>query len=191
MALNTIRAATSAGDTDRPVPRWAVITAHAVPLVVLPSSLWRLPIAFNFAMGQIDPAAPGWRWFVVPYVFGLSLLTEGLALLTFGLVRKWGEVAPAWIPWIGGKRIPPVAAIIPATLGGLILTVLWGYGVLGYWHIGGMSHVEYTNGWWHALATVCITPLALWGPMLLVVTYAYHVRRRRPVAADVPPHPVT
>ena len=38
------------------------------------------------------------------YVLSLSLITEAVALLTLGLVRPWGERAPAWIP---ADRRPP------------------------------------------------------------------------------------
>ncbi|MER5873740.1 hypothetical protein [Streptomyces sp. NPDC002044] len=44
-------------DTERPVPRWAVRTARAIPFVLLPHCLWRLPFAFGFDMGMIDPNA--------------------------------------------------------------------------------------------------------------------------------------
>ncbi len=58
------------------------------------------------------------------YVIGLSILTESLGLLCFGLVRWWGEVVPEWIPRLGGRRIPPLAVIVPAALGALTLTAL-------------------------------------------------------------------
>lgn len=83
-----------------------------------------------------------------------------------------------WLPDIGGKRIPPLAAIVPATLGGLALIALWDPLPLALLHIGGVPLVEYSNGWWKALAAVATLPLTLWGPLLLAVTYAYYTRRR-------------
>ncbi|MYS82034.1 hypothetical protein GTZ85_17920 [Streptomyces sp. SID5474] len=180
--MNRPRQNGTSPDTERPVPRWAVVTARAIPFVLLPQCLWRLPYAFDFKMGMIDPnspAMPPWYW-AVPYVFGLSVLTEALALLAFGLVRPWGEVAPAWLPIIGGKRIPPLAAIIPATIGGLVLTAVWGSALLAWLHVPGLHALGYSNGWWELLAKVCIIPATLWGPMLLALTYAYYVRRCRP-----------
>ncbi|KAA2264305.1 hypothetical protein F0L68_07745 [Solihabitans fulvus] len=169
--------------TERPVPRWAVVTARAIPFVVLPQSLWRLPFAFGFTMGMVEPNAPAMPEWAPYYVFGLSLLSEGLALLSFGLVRGWGEVVPAWLPLIGGKRVPPFAAIVPAAVGGLALTVLWGGQLPARFHLLGLSRVGFANGWWDALATVCSSPLTLWGPMLLAVTFAYYQRRCRPATA--------
>ncbi|MFD8983077.1 hypothetical protein [Streptomyces sp. NPDC059564] len=183
MPINTVRVRPTATsyDTERSVPRWAVITARAIPWVLLPQCLWRLPFAFDFDMGLIDPNAPAWVWWAVPYVFGLSVLSEALALLGLGLVRGWGEVAPVWLPVIGGKRVPPFVAIVPATLGGLVLTALWGSVLLSWLHVPGFHGLGYSSGWWEALAMVCVAPGMLWGPMLLALTHGYYVRRCRPV----------
>ncbi|MGW6982239.1 hypothetical protein ACWGE1_22845 [Streptomyces sp. NPDC054932] len=180
MSVNAVRPKAASHGTERPVPRWALITARAVPLVLLPHCLWRLPFAFDFDMGLIDPNAPAWVWWAVPYVFGLSVLSEALAFLSLGLVRGWGEVVPARLPVIGGKRIPPIAAIVPAALGGLVLTALWGSMLLAWLDVAGVHALGYSSGWWEALATVCIAPSMLWGPMVLALTYGYYVRRCRP-----------
>lgn len=180
-AINTARRSVTSHDTERPAARWAVFTAHAIPLVLLPQCLWRLPFAFNFTMGMIEPNAPAmppWYW-AVPYVFGISVLSEALALLSLGLVRRWGEIAPAWLPLIGGKHIPPLAAIIPATIGGLIVTAVSGSFLLAWLQVPGFHALGYSNGWWELLAKVCIGLGALWGPMVLALTYAYFVRRCR------------
>ncbi|MGW6581791.1 hypothetical protein ACWF76_20845 [Streptomyces globisporus] len=84
-----------AGDTERPVPRWAMRLAHVLPLLLLPACLWRLPFAVHFEMGQVQAGGMPAHWLSVPYVLGLSVLTEVIAILTIGLVRGWGEVAPA------------------------------------------------------------------------------------------------
>ncbi|MFE2309758.1 hypothetical protein [Streptomyces sp. NPDC059411] len=181
-AINRLPRSAISHDTERPAPRWAVATAHAVPLVLLPQCLWRLPFAFDFDMGMIDPNAPAmppWYW-AVPYVFGLSVLSEALALLSLGLVRRWGEVAPAWLPVIGGKRVPPLAAIVPATIGGLITTAVSGSFLLAWLHVGGFHALGYSDVRWELLAKVCIGLGGLWGPMVLALTYAYYVRRCRP-----------
>ena len=57
MALNKLLrmvhpTAPAIGETDRPVPRWIGRLACAMPLLLLPSSLWRLPFAFHFDMGS-------------------------------------------------------------------------------------------------------------------------------------------
>ena len=85
------------------VPRWADRVALAVPLLLLPSGLWRIALGVGIPMGFSGElagifSAPGW---ITPYVFALSILTEAFALLTLGLVRPWGEVVPRWVPWVG------------------------------------------------------------------------------------------
>jgi hypothetical protein len=127
-------------------------------------------------MGQLSDAPVSPLWVTIPYVFGLSVLTELVALLSIGLVRRWGEVVPGWIPVIGGRRVPPMAAVVPAVAGGLLLTVVSVWMVLTW--VGVSGHMAYENGWWQALAMVCITPLALWGPIVLALAYAYQRRRR-------------
>ncbi|ARZ68573.1 hypothetical protein M1P56_31415 [Streptomyces sp. HU2014] len=165
--------------TAAPTPRWANLVAHAIPLLLLPQCLWRLPFAFHFEMGMVHQKDMPSMWISVPYVFGLSVITETLALLSFGLVRGWGEVAPAWLPFIGGKRLRPMAVIIPATLGGLGATAFWMPTVLSWFGVLSPG-AGFTSDGWQALARVCVAPGTLWGPLVLVLTYAYYVRRCRP-----------
>ena len=161
------------GPAQHGVPAWAERVAHAIPLVVLPVGIWRLPIGFGYGMGG-EPMPPA--WYNAPYVIGLTILTEILALLSFGLVRRWGEVVPHWVPRLGGRRIPPAAAIIPATLGGLFFTALcvhWLYEAA----TAGTAAWPYDEGW-DVLAMAMSGLMNLWGPLLLVLTYAYYRRRR-------------
>jgi hypothetical protein len=48
---------------------------------------------------------------------------------------------------------------------------------LGWFGVG--DRVAYSNHWWQALAAVCVTQMGLWGPMLLGLTGAHYVLRRR------------
>ncbi|MFD9881775.1 hypothetical protein ACFWZT_09960 [Streptomyces alboflavus] len=172
-------------DTERPVPRWATRLAYALPLLLLPSCLWRLPFAVHFEMGQVQELGMPPYWVSIPYVVVLSVLSEVTAILAIGLVRGWGEVAPAWIPVIGGKRVRPLAAVVPAAVGGLILTALFTSVPIGERRrltlFGVTETVEYSNSAWQALATVCVSPTAVWGPAIIALTIAYY-RRRRPGA---------
>ncbi|MDH6704222.1 hypothetical protein P3T27_000923 [Kitasatospora sp. MAA19] len=171
------RPALPLGDTERPVPAWALRLAKALPFVVLPHCLWRLPFAVDFRMGMLDPAAPAAvPWWSPFYVVGLSVLTEALALLTTGLASRWGEVVPRWMPFVGGRRVVPLAAVVPAAVGGLALVALFDLYPLAW--AGVLPEVGFANGWWTALARVCITPAMLWGPIVLALAWAYHRRRR-------------
>ncbi|MBK6047209.1 hypothetical protein [Streptomyces sp. MBT55] len=170
-----------AGDTERPVPRWAMRLAYALPLLLLPACLWRLPFALHFEMGQVQAGGMPAYWLSIPYVLGLSVLTELIAILTIGLVRGWGEVAPAWIPLIGGRRVRPMAAFVPAVLGGLILTVLFTAVPLGddrsLTLYGVVDTVGYSSHAWQLPATVCVTPIAAWGPITIALAIAYYCCR--------------
>ncbi|MGW3333477.1 hypothetical protein ACWDF9_23380 [Streptomyces rubiginosohelvolus] len=105
-----------------------------------------------------------------------------IAILAIGLVRGWGEVAPAWIPLMDGRRVRPMAAVVAAVLGGLLLTVLFTAVPLGddrsLTLYGVVDTVAYTNNdAWSALATVCVTPVAAWGPITIALAIAYYRRR--------------
>ncbi|MFG2914239.1 hypothetical protein ACGF0D_15255 [Kitasatospora sp. NPDC048298] len=164
------------GDTERPVPRWALRLAKALPFVVLPHCLWRLPFAFDFRMGTVDPTAPAYVWWCTPYVIGLSVVTEALTILTLGLVSGWGEVFPRWVPVLRGRRVPPLAALVPAVLGGLTLVALFGGMPLAW--LGVFKEVGYSNAWWMALGRICTSTAMLWGPITLALACSYYHRRR-------------
>jgi hypothetical protein len=185
MTLKILHRPLAVGDTERPVPRWAMRLAHALPLFLLPACLWRLPFALHFDMGQVQEGGMPAYWLSIPYVLGLSVLTEVIAILTIGLVRGWGEVAPAWIPLIGGRRVRPMAAAVPAVLGGLTLTFLFTAVPLGNGRdltpYGVIDTIQYSNDAWNALATVCGAPIAAWGPITIALAIAYY-RRRAPAA---------
>ncbi|MFG3283395.1 hypothetical protein [Streptomyces sp. NPDC048111] len=184
MKLRILHMPPPAGDTERPVPRWAMRLAYTLPLLLLPSCLWRLPFALHFAMGQVHDGGMPSYGVSIPYVLALSVLSETIAVLTIGLVRGWGEVAPAWIPIIGGRCIRPLAAVIPALLGGLVLAFLFTGVPIGDGReltlYGIVDTVGYTSEAWHALATVCLTPVGAWGPITIALAVAYYRRRTAP-----------
>ncbi|MFJ5074606.1 hypothetical protein ACIP8Z_08365 [Streptomyces sp. NPDC088553] len=92
-------------------------------------------------------------------------------------------MAPAWIPVIGGRRLRPMAAFVPALLGGLILTALFTAVPIGDGRsltaLGVVDTVGYIHEAWRTLATVCIAPTAVWGPAIIALAIAYHRRRTR------------
>jgi hypothetical protein len=162
--------------TERPVPRWAYLLAHAIPLMTLPSGLWRLGLVGGSSMGIVVDGRPTYVMGAGEkvYVVFLSVFSEAVALIAFGLVKRWGEVAPRWIPFIGGRRVNPYAAIIPATLGGLSLIAIWTY---GFRDVFTDHFIPFSSPAWKALMIACYAPLQLWGPALLVLTWAYYRRR--------------
>ncbi|MFF0153322.1 hypothetical protein [Micromonospora sp. NPDC005203] len=151
------------------------MTAYVIPFTVLPSGLWRLPAGLGDGTG-LD----GWA-----YLICLSIVAELIAFTAVGLVAAWGEQFPRWIPWLGGRRVPTPAALIPATLGATVLTVLWTSAFIrifaGVTMRGTPLPPDFpTQGgaWEAAIFYACYLPLLLWGPLLAAVSYAYYRWRR-------------
>ncbi|MFD2764769.1 hypothetical protein [Micromonospora eburnea] len=164
----------------RPAPTWAIRAAHLIPLVVLPSGLWRVALVAGIPIGAYEHGAPArTHGGESVYILSLSVVSEALALLALGLVRPWGEVFPRWLPLLGGRRVPPSFAVTVATAGAIGVTLVWGYGA---WGMTVHSLLVRGDGLGFsppglALLVACYAPLLLWGPLLLAVTYAYHRRR--------------
>ena len=172
-----------------PPPRWAVRTAHAILLIVLPSTIWRAAMALGIDVGYSEQvlrdqySSPGWG---TVYMLGLCVLAELAAFMTMGLVRQWGITAPRWIPFMGGKRVNPKAAVTAASIGAGILSLLWVYQVVVA--VAVESNMGLTGGY-AAVMLACYAPLLLWGPMLFAVTWSYHRRTKVSPAALAAPRP--
>lgn len=157
------------------VPRRMQLLAYAVPFTVLPASIWRLPAAFDDGIGF------GQRMYVVV----LSVLSEVLAFTAVGLVARWGEVFPRWIPLLRGRRVPPKAVVGVAAIGATVLTLLWTVLILITQIMGVTirgddlpdSFPSQAGGWKAVWFYACYVPLILWGPLLAVLTVAYWKRR--------------
>lgn len=166
----------------RPPARWAVRTAHLITLLVLPSGLWRVCIALGFSMGARPVGAGPVRDPEAAYILGLTLVSEAVALLSLGLVRPWGERFPDRIPVIGGRRVPILGASLLAATGAVALIAIWTFATVNFFIrtvFGAPGQgLTFTSGWWEALLIACYLPLLFWGPLLLVLTHAYHRRRR-------------
>lgn len=167
------------------VPRSAVVAAHLVPLVLLPSGIWRVLLGCGLSMGfsRATLEGQGFPGRGTLMVVFLTVLTEALALLTLGLVRPWGERVPRWVPFLAGRLVPRTPVVIVATAGGLVLTAIWTFALRGVLIGGGLDEIP-SKGW-HTLAVACYLPALAWGPLLLWVTFLYHRRRAASVADEV------
>ncbi|MEV7580151.1 hypothetical protein ACIRUY_28880 [Streptomyces erythrochromogenes] len=154
--------------------------ATLASLTVLPSCLWRLAIAAGVPMGW-GPGSdlhhsyyPGRESLVLVLV---TLLQECLGLLSLGLVRRWGEELPRWIPRLGGRRFHPLVAAVPAALGALVLTGITCLGA-ATWAEVNAANPDAPTGLALRIFSLSYAPLLLWGPLLGVLTVAYWRRRR-------------
>jgi hypothetical protein len=126
------------------------------------------------------------------YVVLLSIASELLAFTAVGLVARWGEVFPRWLPGLRGRVVPTVAAVTVALAGATVLTLLWTWTatsmLLGLRIDGSRASGSNPLGfgdWQGWLAVVAYAPLLLWGPLLGALAIGYWKRRRgfrRPIA---------
>jgi hypothetical protein len=101
----------------------------------------------------------------------------GLAFLTIGLVRPWGETFPNWVPVIGGRDVPARGATIAALTGA---TIIWLLNVFYFIRqITGVDNVDTQPGCSPPDLEILIfyMPLIAWAPLLFVVALHYHHRR--------------
>jgi hypothetical protein len=192
-----IRTAWTAAHTAVPgVPRWARVGALAVPFTVLPASLWRIAICtFHLPLtrmtGDVVDSSSGLPGLpLAVYVVLLSIVSELVAFTAVGLVARWGEVFPRWVPVLGGRSVPARGVVALGGGAATVLTLLWtwtavtvssGRRVDGSRATGPRPlEFEHWQGW---LAVVAYAPLLLWGPLLGAVTVHYG-RRRSVRSAD-------
>lgn len=177
----------TAGRDGRADLRWARRAAVLCVLTTVPSGVWRVAMTVEIPVG-VDGTYrrehfpfPGWG---TAYVFGLTLLRIGLAALTLGLTRPWGEMRPRWIPSVGGKRVPRLAAVIPAGVGALALTLLWASTLSNLEDIFALYGLERTE---RVVVGACYARLLRWGPLLASVTvsYAWRTESRHPGTSSV------
>jgi hypothetical protein len=155
--------------------RWAVYFAVIIPVLYVATRwAWALGIPLGISDEFLREGQEIGLWWAGA---GLATVALGGALLTLGLIQRWGEVFPRWIPLLAGKRVPPMLAIVPASLVAVIVTQ------------AGLMYVRLTltgalgdvftfidDEDWAALAPELLWPL--WGVALGAATLAYYYRRR-------------
>ncbi|MEU8283278.1 hypothetical protein AB0C01_02815 [Micromonospora sp. NPDC048905] len=172
----------------RPVPRWTrrwAYVAVALPVVgwAVPHGLWVLGVPFGISARKLNDihndlsTSTGVAITVVPPLAGLLVL---------GLVQRWGQQFPRWVPGLGGRPVPRLLALIPA---GTVALTLVTYGVLSSavfvsrLFSGEMPWSEVWDGW---AVTATLLVFLGWGVALGVTTagYALSTRSRPEPLAD-------
>lgn len=175
--------------------RWgrvAVWVAAGVPVLYAATRFaWALGIPLGFSTAELrdmNAEMPGIWW------GGAALACMGLAgsVLTFGLIRPWGERFPRWIPALRGRRVPVSLAVVPAVAVAMAVTSA---GLM-------FARVLYLDPDPDKLAMMGPGLLwPLWGAALATAAVAYRIRRRGDCdrcglvrgsagPADREPHPV-
>ncbi|MEC0253849.1 hypothetical protein [Paenibacillus lautus] len=106
----------------------------------------------------------------------LGGLTIGGALLTLGLIQRWGEVFPRWCMPLARKRVPIWLGAVPATLAAALMT---NAGLKVFPHvISGIRNGSIHGGNWGELGPGLFW--LPWGISLGAAALAYYLRRRGP-----------
>ncbi|MBO3731962.1 hypothetical protein [Glycomyces niveus] len=162
------------GGAARPsaLQRWArpaVWTAFTIPFVY---AVTRWAWALGLSLG-IDPAFYQEGKEDGLWLAGAALATLGAigAVLTLGLIQRWGEIFPRWMIGLRGKRVPPMLAVVPATLVSVLVASAGGMYIRIVVARGGVT----ASTWPLELPE---TLWVVWGAALFVAAMAYHQRRR-------------
>jgi hypothetical protein len=176
-ARQTVGSCVRCGRPDRSawvatVRRWgraAVYVAAAIPaLYALTRWIWvaGIPLGIDadvHAQGMADGSLWSGAWLASFALVG--------TVLTLGLVQRWGEVFPRWVPVLRGRPVPVALAVVPATVMAALATS-GGLGLIKAGIVDGMFDADE----WAAVGPALLWPL--WGVALAWGTLAYWLRRR-------------
>ncbi|MFI6319804.1 hypothetical protein ACIBG8_19880 [Nonomuraea sp. NPDC050556] len=156
--------------------RWGRWVTVAAAVGALPYAVARLSWATPWPLGGYDPVG-GHVILVMPgggdaatrlqgFMIGMSSVL-GL-VLTLGLISRWGEVFPRWMPRVGGRDVPVMLAVVPGTFAAAVLCVA---------APGVLAGAVQMDGWFDRVVFVLLFPCPIWGPLLGAAVYAYWRRR--------------
>ncbi|SCG67547.1 hypothetical protein [Micromonospora coxensis] len=148
--------------------RWATYLAALIPALYAVTRLaWAVGVPLGIDRAILDEMRDSGAVWAAAGLGGFAMVGS---ILTLGLVQRWGERFPRWMPGLAGRRVPVALAVVPA--GGVAVAVTAaGVGLLStpaFW--------DFSEGVDLATAPALLWPL--WGVALAVATYAYHLRRR-------------
>ncbi|MDA8371195.1 MAG: hypothetical protein M0026_15205 [Nocardiopsaceae bacterium] len=155
--------------------RFAVYTAMAVPLFyALTRFAWALGIPLGISEGLLRRGQETGMW-----TSGAFLAAFGVvgAVLTLGLVQRWGEVFPRWMVGLAEKRVPIALAVVPASFVSVLMTV----GGIAMWSGYAQMVSGSVTGSGGGMGVIGAAPTALfpvWGMALAAAALAYYYRRR-------------
>ena len=174
--LGEAGAGADAGTWLRRGRRW-VVAAVVLPV---PYELTRWAWALGWPIGVTTGAETIARWSLGERagMFAIGALPLVGGLLTHGLVRPWGEVAPRWMPRLGGRPVPLGPVVGVATTATLLIVT----GALSLHRITLNVALERVpapqpdvEGWGAWAPGLLWLP---WGLALGAATYCYWRRRR-------------
>ncbi|MCI0396468.1 MAG: hypothetical protein L0332_07160 [Chloroflexi bacterium] len=152
--------------------RWAVYVAVIVPILyAVTRYAWALGIPLGITEEFYREGQATDLWLAGA---GLATVAVSGSILTLGLIQRWGEVFPCWMPGLAGKRVPLALAIAPASLVSVMVTAV-GLAVIRLQLLGVLGE-SFGAGNWGAIAPGLLWPV--WGVALGMAALAYYYRRR-------------
>lgn len=97
-------------------PSWAIAAGY----VTVAACLTRLTAQLVVGI-EMNPLGGG----AALVVFEAGFVLAGL-LLPLALVHRWGRILPAWIPWLGGRRVPRQPLLICGSVLGVTMVAYFG-----------------------------------------------------------------
>lgn len=160
--------------------KWATYLAIGVPIVyAVTRYVWALGIPLGISEDLFRQGQAVGLWNLGAALGSMAVVGAGL---TLGLIRRWGEVFPYWLPIIGGSSVPLALAVAPASLVAVLVTnaglMYWRMTFSGGFPIAGIKLTLEDS--WAALAPELLWPL--WGVALGAAAGAYYLRRRATVS---------
>jgi hypothetical protein len=156
--------------------RWAAYLAAGVPALYAVSRFgWAAAVLFGLSDAHREEFGGD---AVVWAGAGLGAFALAGAVLTLGLVQRWGEVYPRWMIGFAGRPVPVKLAVVPATIVAVFVTSA----SLGLASAGAFAKLAGDSA-------LLVAPMALWpawGPALAAATLAYYLRRRPECPACAP-----
>jgi hypothetical protein len=148
--------------------RWAAYVAAMIPVVyAFTRFAWLLGIPLGLSADlDRDLHDSGAVWAGA----GLASFATVGAVLTLGLVQRWGERFPRWMVGLAGRRVPIGLAVVPATFVAVAVAAA---------SIGFFADSRFLELMVHlnaAAAPMLLWPL--WAVALGAATLAYYLRRR-------------
>lgn len=155
------------------VARWGKVVTVIAALGPIPYGFARLTWLTPWPLG-----GPGVAELVISRPLDAATRLQGFlfapavavgVILTFGLISRWGEVFPRWIPMLAGRPVPVLLAVIPGGLVATIVTISAPGILLGAILANDPAELAYS---------LIAFPFPVWGPALGAAVYAYWLRRR-------------
>ena len=157
--------------------RWgriAVYVSMVVPVFYAVTRFaWALGIPLGMSVEDLRKGQESGTW-----ISGLFLAAFGLvgAVLTLGLVQRWGEVFPRWTG-LAGRQVPIALAVVPAAIVAVLLIV----GGISIWSAyEQMVVAAEAVGQDFGIFVGPVVVFPVWGVSLAVAALGYYYRRRGP-----------